>query len=641
MKKHILGIALSAAVAAPVVASVSCSWIDDKSVNHYRLMPTYTGEADQLIALGIKPDYYPLQLDAKKPYDYLTNPSEFLSMQNPQFRDAFASKISSLMSGVTKGTSWWNQQALDAGEKGSDPSYWQRQSADVLLYEHYLLDDDAKVIDSAIAPKHDEDSTIQTNFRWSRDPFTRLSKGVIFCLDKVDMEIVDGKLIWKWQNNQKPTPWMQTINGDSYPVSQEDINTIEKFMADNVDAKGEGSWIYNSKFFAWIFHSMYLDNDDFETSPFKDWIVDTSKEPAFDLNLATNEHLQNLFAVSTYTQEEKDAGIKLPKYQYTAPIGQTHAHHPIYEQQEGEVGAAPMFEGSMRDNMLYLFNVSYQVSNLANFGNVYGKEAYNKATPETKAKYDAVKERLSKVLTKEQFEGMKAAFENAKSITSDLKARMKAMKDYFKELGANDKTFGLVTIAPGAGQSTIQSMSKYSFLYRELGFNQPLPNNLEKMGNEAKRYLDDSNNPNPAAEDGALFNMDDNGWWWNLGNNTESITKSLGQFTDNGKGNIDIAVITARESDYNDIITNQQPVRASLARAIGSNTQTSELPSMRVNYDLWNEGIKTPFVFHMVLDQVLQQTENWARKNGTFKDDASKREAALNWGNYFTKTFIS
>jgi len=33
-----------------------------------------------------------------------------------------------------------------------------------------------------------------------------------------------------------------------------------------------------------------------------------------------------------------------------------------------------MFEGAMRDNQLYLFNVASQVDNLATYGSVYGKQ---------------------------------------------------------------------------------------------------------------------------------------------------------------------------------------------------------------------------------------------------------------------------
>lgn len=52
------------------------------------------------------------------------------------------------------------------------------------LYEHYLLDDGAKTIDKSTAPKHiDTPQTfVETNFRASRDPYTRLPKAIIEAL---------------------------------------------------------------------------------------------------------------------------------------------------------------------------------------------------------------------------------------------------------------------------------------------------------------------------------------------------------------------------------------------------------------------------------------------------------------------------
>lgn len=50
-----------------------------------------------------------------------------------------------------------------------------------MLYEHYLLDDGAKSISEATAPKHTNtpQTFIETNFRASRDPYTRLPKVII------------------------------------------------------------------------------------------------------------------------------------------------------------------------------------------------------------------------------------------------------------------------------------------------------------------------------------------------------------------------------------------------------------------------------------------------------------------------------
>ena len=59
-----------------------------------------------------------------------------------------------------------------------------------------------------------------------------------------------------------------------------------------------------------------------------------------------------MFEASTFQKDELIGGVGP-----TANDGVQH-HHPIYEQQEGNIGAAPMFEGAVRDNQLYLFNVA-------------------------------------------------------------------------------------------------------------------------------------------------------------------------------------------------------------------------------------------------------------------------------------------
>lgn len=66
----------------------------------------------------------------------------------------------------------------------------------MVLYEHYLLDDGAKTIDSSLAPKHFDNnhSFVQTNFRQSRDPYTRMTKDIIEgLLDEAKYNELKGK----------------------------------------------------------------------------------------------------------------------------------------------------------------------------------------------------------------------------------------------------------------------------------------------------------------------------------------------------------------------------------------------------------------------------------------------------------------
>lgn len=53
-----------------------------------------------------------------------------------------------------------------------------------MLYEHYLLDDGAKTVSDETAPRHTNtpQTFIETNFRASRDPYTRLPKVIIDAL---------------------------------------------------------------------------------------------------------------------------------------------------------------------------------------------------------------------------------------------------------------------------------------------------------------------------------------------------------------------------------------------------------------------------------------------------------------------------
>ena len=603
-----LGTALMAST--PIIGVVSCA--TKIKVSHYPLLPTYTGQADQLIALNVLPDYYPLQLGATEPYDYLS-PGLKKYMYDPSstFAQNFEKKITSMMNRIpVKGTSWWNMQALAPGERGSDPSYWERQKGDVLLYEHYLLDDDEKVIDSNTAPRHYWETAVETNFRWSRDPFTRLSKGVIYGIDLIDVK--DG--VWKKGPNFD-TANSVTINGDTVQITSSDKKILERFINENTIGN-KGSWIYNSRYFAYLYHSMFLDNPEFMNSDFANWIMDSTVENPFDANDRNNEWIRRLFAASTYTDEEKQAGISSPYY-LTKPV----RHHPIYEQQDGQVGSAPMFEGAVRDNLLYLFNVAWQVDNLATYGTVYGKAEYDKGN---QVNFDKVKNFIASKLRTDQVSGLKNAFDNANKISFDLRTRMANIKKYFNDLGALGKTFGILTIAPGHGMSTIQSMSKYSFIYKELGLAQPLPDNLDTLGKHAEQV---AKTPN------ALFNMDDNGWWWNLGESNQ-IAANAHHF----KKSFDMGVIVSRDINYESVIENDQITKQAITDIYKTNV---DINSHRVDYDLWSEGIKTPFVMHMVLDQIIKSVETWYKQTHGSLIASSHKADALNWGNYFGNEFIN
>ena len=143
--KTLMTIGAMGVIAAPIATVVSCGTSSQQEEKHYKLLPTYTGQADQLIALGISPDYYPYQLNQTKAYGYLTNPAQYMEAQkkaNPVFAKAFNNKIASLFGAIgDKGRSWWNMNAEKNDNSNPNPEYWTSKSGDLTLYEHYLLDD--------------------------------------------------------------------------------------------------------------------------------------------------------------------------------------------------------------------------------------------------------------------------------------------------------------------------------------------------------------------------------------------------------------------------------------------------------------------------------------------------------------------
>lgn len=725
--KKFLAIGTMAGITLPLATTLACGNPSD-GIRHFNIFPTYTGQADQLIALGINADYYPTQLNLKNPYKYLTSPQQYMVVQDTEFKNAFATALNKLIP-ETIGPSWWNQDAKDSDDSNINNTYWQKQEGSIMFYEHYLLDDDKKIIEKSWAPKHTEEATIQTNFRASRDPYTRLPKGVFLGWD-LSKEEVDATLKANASVEQnsylyevvltptnaggytlsdpvKINPTSESATKPNYRISKYELQVISSLKSQTLNSRGEGSWTYNDRFFVEQYHKMFLDNSEYQNSPFIKWFIDSSEESPFTTsqdrlnNNNLDTQIKALFDASTYTEDEINAGIKqdsasnprLAKMKKPMNISILE-HHPIYEQQEGEVGAAPMFEGAMRDNQLYLFDVAWQLDNLATTGSVWGNQ-FIETLPEKRpanVTSDGVqsKEEATQVvnwikanITSEQYKQLTKAFDNATQITDQLYKRMADMRQYFINLGVvagtktdgsvvnNSKSFGVFTLAPNKGTSTIQTMSKYSFIYKELGFAQPVPANINDLSSGAKKFLGgwspNQNNyiSNKYLNDGvvsseasseiqeavgpnAIFNMDDNGWFWTLGPAGKLDADRIDLFADQ----FDIGVITARDTNYNaEIIGNQSNIAPRVANLFSNYASTDNaldfINKNRVDYDLWNEGLKTPFVMHMILDKIIAQVESYVAKvndksmQEVQKIDSISRTKAINWGNYFTNDFIS
>lgn len=358
-----------------------------------------------------------------------------------------------------------------------------------------------------------------------------------------------------------------------------------------------------------------MDNKQFTDTSFDEWVLEQRNATnfasnwAFDADKTKDDALANLFFGSTYTPEEKTLSLdELSKEAYGGAAAWA-LHHPIYEQQE-ELGGAPMFEGAMRDNSLYLYDLASKVDN-----------AFTKNISEVGTQALLAKFKDDSRLTKFQ-----NALENADKINSDLRARMAKIKVLVDKLAAKNNnaapTFGIVTIAPGGGVSTIQTSSKYSFLYKELGFSQPLPNAMPN----------DNLNTDGTFNTDSFFNMDDNGWWWNISTPGQETRISDERVTKFGKFNY--GVLTTNDKQYNGVLNDND--KDTLGKLFG--TDHSGLASKKRDYNLWNEGLKTPFVMHMILDEIVNQIKADAKAAGATDDEI---KAANNWGNYFTQDFLA
>lgn len=133
---------------------------------------------------------------------------------------------------------------------------------------------------------------------------------------------------------------------------------------------------------------------------------------------------------------------------------------------------------------------------------------------------------------------LKYALNNVGLIGANLKTRLQAVRGYLQKIGVVDPSFNpeqknftnnqskvlaIVTAPPssgGAGNATIQTISKFGFIYSDLGLKQPLPVDaqnkplsLDFTQPNGVKYAG-QNNKLPEDKRGTeLFNIDDNGWW--------------------------------------------------------------------------------------------------------------------------------
>ncbi|GCE64095.1 hypothetical protein MHSWG343_11030, partial [Candidatus Mycoplasma haematohominis] len=177
------------------------------------------------------------------------------------------------------------------------------------------------------------------------------------------------------------------------------------------------------------------------------------------------------------TSDQWKTKIGTGKFQMNYPTNTSKpskTHHPALEQQVLP-GTAPLAEGSQKDIIVFLYQFAASID-----------------------KYTKSSEFSHEFASDLRKEAMENVLSNVGEIAANFKERIKNIRDYFKAIGVvdssfdpeatspnwtttNSKTFTVLTYPPsafGAGEATIQSMSKFPFIYKDIGLKQPIPANL-------------------------------------------------------------------------------------------------------------------------------------------------------------------
>ncbi|WP_303923644.1 Vmc-like lipoprotein signal peptide domain-containing protein [Ureaplasma parvum] len=611
----------------------------------YDIMPTYTSQADNLLALGITPDYYPQQMYWKKnaPYDYL-NPQkpnyQRWFYQKDDFANKFKEKLIDLEKNIKQyGTTWWSFSGNTYGE-GVSEEYWNKNKGKLVYYDRYLIDNShferaKKTLVAHGGPISNQKTAIPVDFKMSRDFYLTLNKNDIL----------------NFKNDPNSLLRKSLLLGLEYKDKE----------------KGELNELYNYSYFADKLNKNYFnaetfDGINFNNSAFKKRILEGNDIPIFYTEAkwkdpkSLNSKIYEAFKTVVLTKKVRESGLNKLNYDPFLPVAKQDSyvtsilqHHPIYEQNMRWDGGTQVYLGTMRDSLLYLYDIAYATTKYA-----YSEEA----------KID-FKDNLAKL------EPLKKALFNANQIANNLINRLNKMRLYFQAIGVvdknynpnlkqfdntNSKTLGLLTTSQNSGSSTLQTQSKYGFLYYDLGFKAPKPI-LKK--DEWTELLEDVNgkqllchrhgngqihcfggdNQDGAQIDknivGSLFNMDDNGWWWNLGEGSLSAS-NFAKFNSEFDYLIKISYQNLEDFHSNNLSRPQKELIMSLIKS------NYDDPANRIfddNYELWNDGIKSPIGYNMILDSVIKII-NKTIDPQLIKQNEQLLKEANDWGSYW-KTFVN
>lgn len=129
--------------------------------------------------------------------------------------------------------------------------------------------------------------------------------------------------------------------------------------------------------------------------------------------------------------------------------------------------------------------------------------------------------------------------------------------------------------------------------------------------------------------------MDDNGWWWNLGEGSLSAS-NFAKFNSQFDYLIKISYQNLEDFHSNNLTRPQKELIMSLIKP------NYEDPANRVfddNYELWNDGIKSPIGYNMILDSIIRIINKTIDPQVIKQNEHLLREAN-NWGSYWD-TFVN
>ncbi|WP_216083165.1 iron ABC transporter substrate-binding protein [Candidatus Mycoplasma haematohominis] len=667
-KKTILKIAVPSASSIGIFGGTG-------STVEYKIMVNYNGQADLLLSLQIPPDYYPYQFKKTNLYDYLTNVNKYIVVNNhvsdekKKIKESLQSRINTLLSKVKEfGSSLWNEDLYDTGIVFRNNQFWNNKKTTLLFIEQFIADDYTNIEDGYdLLPVHKK--LIVTNYRAARDPYTIFKEEVFNCFkNKGSSGAGNGN---NCNSNNLAKKFMEYMAN----YNLEEINSIYRF----------------GKYIEFWNRLIEENKEQMKTLGFEEWIT---KEKLFSLDDKVDKVLAKKYETTIFTKEElcllhtwaddsngnakcdtpSDWKTSIDKdkfkigYKPFTASKPSKTHHPALEQQILP-GTAPLAEGSQKDIIVFLYQFAASID-----------------------KYAKSSEFKSEFASDHRKDAMTNVLNNVAEIAANIKTRISKIRDYFKAIGVvdssfnpegnnpswtttNSKTFTVLTYPPsafGAGEATIQSMSKFPFIYKDIGLRQPIPANLLTTATASKVH-EDHDEDDLSHE---IFSVDDNGWWWKIGSAHLDPTNLL-EF----RGQSDTILILANEDDWNllkDPNSGTLKAASSLLasnKAKGSDSANFEEidirkvqgnePELRNNkgyhvsynkYHLWNEGLRSPIALNLLLDNLVdifqrqydtefKGTNNGSAGTGSSSGSAnnvnSKYQEAMDWGSYWHEHFIN